>query len=225
MDKYKLHSHGDNWFHFRKNMDSAMESFSVTYCHDGTVCMTGDYGCLCWQREFFPKRLDYGFPGKDTWIGYFAEKIVRAEQDQKIHTWKKDLAIKDIEQSIKEREEEEIRAAVDQKEIEALESALDALDCTEDGDYGYNQMLEIFSGRGIELEDYSKYGRCYTDAFTFKFERLVSVSDTIIEAIKQKKQMPPAEYYIYLRKQARLLPEEQAWKEGYDKYHKKLGDQ
>jgi len=45
MTKFELHSHahGDNWFHFRNDLGSVMESFSVTYCHDGTVCMTGDY--------------------------------------------------------------------------------------------------------------------------------------------------------------------------------------
>ena len=185
MDKYKLHSHGPNWFHFRKDLDSAMESFSVTYCHDGTVCMTGDYGCLCWQRGFFPEKPDYGFPNKLSGIGYFAEKVVRAEQDQKIKTWKKDLAIREINESIEQRKSED----PDDKEIQTLQDMLDQLDCFEDGEYGLIQMLEAFgkTNTRIEPETFCDYGRCYTDAFEQRYEKLISISDQILEAIKFNK--------------------------------------
>lgn len=178
---FQLHSHGDNWFHFRKHLDSVMESFSVTYCHDGTVCMTGDYGCLCWQREFFPKRPDYGFPNKQSGIGYFAEKVVRAEQDQNIKTWKKDLAIREINESIEQRKSEDTKNI----EILTLQNILDELDYFEDGDYGYIQMLEAFSQTNthIEPETYHDYGRCYTDAFVQRYEKLISISDMILEKI------------------------------------------
>ncbi len=100
MNDYKLHSRGENWFHFRKDLNSVMESFSITYCHDGTVVMTGDYGCLVWRREYFSDRVDYGFPSKETWIGYFAEKVVRAEDDQNIKFWKRELAAEEIKEDI-----------------------------------------------------------------------------------------------------------------------------
>ena len=180
--KFELHSHGDNWFHFRKDLGSVMESFSVTYCHDGTVCMTGDYGCLCWRRNWFDDKPDYGFPNKLSGIGYFAEKVVRAEQDQKIKTWKKDLAIREINESIEQRKSED----PDDKEIQTLQDMLDQLDCFEDGNYGYIQMLEAFgkTNTRIEPETFCDYGRCYTDAFVQRYEKLISVSDQILEVIK-----------------------------------------
>ena len=30
-NEYKLHSKGENWWHFRKNLDSIMESFTVEF--------------------------------------------------------------------------------------------------------------------------------------------------------------------------------------------------
>jgi len=162
-----------------------MESFSVTYCHDGTVCMTGDYGCLCWQRGFFPEKPDYGFPNKLSGIGYFAEKVVRAEQDQNIKTWKKDLAIREINESIEQRKSED----PDDKEIQTLQDMLNQLDCFEDGVYGLIQMLEAFgkTNTRIEPETFCDYGRCYTDAFVQRYEKLISISDQILEAIKFNK--------------------------------------
>lgn len=96
MREFKIHSIGDNWYHFRSNMHSSMESFSITYTHDGTVVMTGDMGVLAWQRRIFPDNPDYGFPDKNTGLAYFSEKIVRAEEAQKIRTWDREEAKKDI---------------------------------------------------------------------------------------------------------------------------------
>lgn len=178
--EFKLHSSGENWFHFRLNQDSAMESFSITYCHDGTVVMHGDYGVLAWQREFFPERLDYGFPNKDTWIGYFAEKVVQAEHDQNIRTWKKEDAIVEIKKKIEEYQEEE-----DNLTVAGLKEVLEELDYFEDGDYGYIQMLEVFNSKCglLESETFTTFGRCYTEAFERKFEMLVSVSEQILDVI------------------------------------------
>lgn len=184
MDKYLLHSHApdNSWFHFRKDLNSAMESFSITYAHDGTVCMTGDYGCLSWRREWFSGRTDYGFPSEATFIGYFSEKVVRAEQDQKIRTWKKSIAIKDIEGMIQEAQKEE-----EDDIIEALEDVMGQLDYFEDGEYGYIQMLEAFTKVNCRLdsEDYYGFGKCYTDMFIMKFKMLCSVSDQIIEVVNK----------------------------------------
>lgn len=179
--KFKLHSIGENWYHFRRDPNSGIESFTISYIHDGTVCMTGDYGCLCWQRQFFPKKLDYGFPNNKTWIGYFAEKIVRAEDSQKIRTWKLELAIEEIKESL-----EEYRYEKNVDGIKALECVLNQITYNEEeGDYGYIQMLEVFNDLEyqIESEDFYTYGRCYTDDFIRRFEMAKSVSDQILEAV------------------------------------------
>ena len=144
--EFKLHSKGENWFHFRKDPDSIMESFSITY---------------------------------------FAEKVVRAE-DQKIKTWKKDLAVKEIEEYLKNAEDEILSLSDDQ--ITCLKNVLDKLSYFEDGEYGYIQMVEAFQDNsgddsGIDSETYLEFGRCYTDAFKGKYEKLISVSEIILKEV------------------------------------------
>lgn len=114
-------------------------------------------------RQFFPKQLDYGFPNEQTYINYFAEKIVRAEEAQTIMTWKKDLAIEQIKESIENYQNEK-----DVGGIKALKCILDVMDVFEDEDnYGYIKMLEAFNGLDyhIESEVFCEYGRCYTGQF------------------------------------------------------------
>jgi hypothetical protein len=181
--KYQLHSSGENWFHFRKDLNSMMESFSVTYCHDGTVCMTGDYGCLSWRREWFSGRIDYGFPGKLSGIGYFAGKVVRAEENQKIKTWKRELAVKEIDEAIANKDGEWSDA-----HVQAFKNVSDRMNYFEDGEYGHIQMMEAFNDdkSGIELEYFADLGVDYTDSFKFKYELLTSVSDMILQAVAMR---------------------------------------
>lgn len=175
--KHTLHSRGANWFHFRIDPRSALESFSVTYCHDGSVCLTGDMGCLVWQREYFPKKPDYGFPYTGTGIGYFAEKIVRAEESQVIRSWSKDAAIADIKEAIHEDR--------DEKDREVLSHVYGLLSGFESGEYGYFQMLEAFNDvpHTIEGEEYCEYGQDYSEPFKLRFGLLKSVSDLIIASV------------------------------------------
>lgn len=183
VDKYQLHSSGENWFHFRNDLESMIESFSITYCHDGTVCMTGDYGCLSWRREFFSDRPDYGFPSENTAIHYFAEKVVRAEEDQKIKTWKRELAISEIKETI-----EDYRADDNQKGIDVLNEMLERIDFFEEGQYGYIQMLEAFNGSdgSIDSETFYTFGRTFTDAFLFRFKVLTSVSSLVLATVNAR---------------------------------------
>ncbi len=180
MTEFKLHSRGENWFHFRKNIGSMIESFSIMYCHDGTVCMTGDYGILCWRRSYnYNDTPDYGFPNEKTYINYFAEKVVRAEEAQKIKTWKKGLARSQMLEAI-----EEYKYEGDKESLEKLEFVLNELDYSEDGEYGYIQMLEAFNDgpSPIESEYFCEFGRTYTDMFRMRFEMVQSVSKLILEA-------------------------------------------
>lgn len=188
MKEFKLHSRGTNWFHFRANMGSMVESFSITYCHDGTICMTGDYGTLCWRRnyDFLPKGADFGFPSEETYINYFAEKVVRADESQKIKTWKKGLARSEIMDAI-----EEYRCEGSHEAVEKLEFVLNELDCFEDGEYGYIQMLEAFDDGDcyIESEYFCEIGRTYTDMFRMRFDMVQSVSNLILESIRNDEKL------------------------------------
>lgn len=174
INNYTLHSRGDNWFHFRISPYNTFDSFSITYCHDGSVCMTGDMGCLVWQREYFPKKPDYGFPYPRTGIDYFAEKIVRAGESQVIWSWNQDAAIRDIKEALSEDRDEEDR--------EVLSRVYDRLSGFESGEYGYFQMLEEFDdlSHSIEGEELCEFGRDYSDPLKQRFEMLKSVSDLII---------------------------------------------
>lgn len=173
MSKYKLHSRGENWFHFRIH-NAAMGSFSITYCHDGATCMTGDMGCLTWQREYFPKMFDYGFPYAETGIGYFAEKIVRAEEAQKIKHWDAERARHDISEAICEG-----------YTADDMLLLSDVLKCLESGEYGRCQLIDTFQERSISIEgeDYCEFGVGYTPSFIQKFELVRSVSDLILQSV------------------------------------------
>lgn len=187
MKEFKLRSRGKNWFHFSREPNNVSESFSITYCHDGTVCMTGDYGTLCWRRQFkfAPAPPDYGFPNKETSIGYFAEKVVRAEETQKIETWDRGLAKNQIGALFDDYRNEGFQSDSDREYMEKLQYVYNELDQLEDGDYGYIQMLESFSDGGcIESEFYYELGRTYTKTFKMNFEKLQSVSCLIFKAIE-----------------------------------------
>lgn len=176
--EYTLHSRGTNWFHFRIDQASAMESFSVTYCHDGSVCMTGDMGCLVWQRQPFPARPDYGFPYSGTDISYFAEKVVRGGEAQIVRAWYSGAAIIDIQAAIKDEDR-------DPQDLALLIWVLDAVSGYESGVYGQMQMLDEFNRlpHTIETDEYCDFGVRFTDMFLTRFEMLRSVSDQILAAV------------------------------------------
>ena len=177
MKDYKLHSKGDNWFHFRSDKKSAMESFSVTYCHDGTVCMHGDYGCLAWQREWFPNHLDYGFPAELTGIDYFASKVVRASESQKIREWSQENAIKDIENTLKTY----IKNG-DDDDDEYFKAFTEMLEKLKSCEYAEHEFATDFFDYDIDTDSWSDVGIDFTDIFIFKFNCLKSVSYQILNS-------------------------------------------
>lgn len=193
MPEYKLHSCGENWLHFRTDLKSTYDSFSITYCHDGTVCMTGDMGCLSWIRHS-PDGPDYGFPYEETGISYFAEKIIRAEEMQHIRTWKGDVARADILDAMKSYRE--MGCANEITVFNEILEILDMMDDCEHGTHGQYEMIDAFMERthDIEGEDYCSYGECYTDAFVRNFEMLRSVSNVVLEAVKT---LPDRQFNIH----------------------------
>ena len=182
MKEYKLHSKGENWVHFRSDPKSICESFSVTFCHDGTVVMHGDYGILVWRRYGMP-RIDYGFPNKRTNIDYFAEKCMN--QGQKITDWSKERAIKEIEDDLVNYREQE-----DEYPQWKIDDLLDALNSLEEYDeIKMYDLLNSFDPDGNWTE--GKPGIDYTSHFVFQYEVLKNVSDEIFEALYK-----PGEKYI-----------------------------
>lgn len=178
MKEYKLHSHGKDWYHFRYDLTNTMESFSITYLHDGTIVMHGDYGCLAVQREWFPNNCDYGFPSKDSGIGYFAEKVVRAEDSQKIREWTHENTVKDLKDAIQQYgdnyEEHDVYYNAYLHMLKELESI----------EYSEHEFAEEFMKFDIDTDAWSDMGIDYTDIFKHKFECMKSVSDIILQTIQ-----------------------------------------
>lgn len=188
MKEYNLHSKGDNWFHFRSDQNSTMESFSITYCHDGTVCMHGDYGCLSWQRSWFPEQFDYGFPAELTGIDYFASKIVRASDSQKIREWTQENATKDIENTLKTYIEDG-----DHDDDPYLKAFTEMLEKMKSYEYNQHEFSEEFFAYDIDTDSWVDIGIDYTGIFKHKLKCLKSVSDKILNAINSD---TPSQYTI-----------------------------
>lgn len=182
MNNYTIHSTGPDWFHFRphQKLNPQAGSFTITYIPDGTVLMSGDLGCMTWQRHNFPRKPDYGFPYCSTGIEYFASKVMSAESTQVVESWKHDQAMIDI-----------ARAAVESTSVndqQALWEVYDAQTLLESGMYGYHQMLEMFADgdHAIASETYSAFGLDYTDTFLKRFGILQSVSDMILSHVANR---------------------------------------
>ena len=171
MTKYKLHSTDKKtWFHFRSDMKSRCEAFTITYIEDGTVCMTGDYGTLTWKRDGV-QGTDYGFPNKSSGISYFAEKVHRASISQTIKDWEYERAIKELKKELK-----------DDEDIGGLEKLEDHW-----GEFETQDEFIRFLSNELELdcESYS-IGEDYTRSFKFKFKLIINVSNRILKEISHE---------------------------------------
>jgi hypothetical protein len=185
--EFKLHSKGENWFHFRADPDSICESFSISYLHDGTVIMSGDYGTLSWKRQCFPERPDYGFPGEGTNIGYFAEKVHICESIQRIKFWEPELARKELGGHF-----ELIADAETESEKAELKEFLENMDISDD--YSNPEMSVVGEAKMYDqLNEFASngdwcgchFGERYTDHFKFQFECLKSVSNLILKEVEE----------------------------------------
>jgi hypothetical protein len=186
--EFKLHSKGENWFHFRVKPDSICESFTVSYLQDGTVVMSGDYGNLVWRRSCFPASPDYGFPGEDTNLSYFAEKVICCEHRLRIQQWDADLARQELNEHFKERIDEE----EDPDEKAELRDFMENIDISDEygsdnpemsviGEAKMMDQLNQFNSAGSWGE--CAFGERYTDHFQFQFECLKSVSNLILKEV------------------------------------------
>lgn len=187
--EYKLfNSDGKTFFDFRSRPESRCEGFTVSYLDDGTSVMSGDYGCLCWKRG---SSKDYGFPDKHTNSGYFSEKVTIAEDRLRIKTWDPELAEKEIKKHFKdviaESDDKEENARIRQF-VRDLSLSSDWYTDTEFCVIGENEMLEQlneFNPQG-DWTDGHIFGERYTDRFVFQFECLKSVSEQILQRVKEE---------------------------------------
>jgi hypothetical protein len=177
MTKYKLfNTDGKTFFDFRSSPDSRCEGFTLTFCDDGTVVMSGDYGTLCWKRNYHHAedkdfKRDYGFPNDETGIGYFAEKVCQFGVEQKI----KEFNLEKAKELFKERYKEMIN---DEKYKEALEQ-IDWLE-----EYDEVKFRDIVSE--VDCDSWEYDWLTYTYHFNFMFGVLKGVSQQILDAVNKE---------------------------------------
>ncbi len=167
MTEYKLfNTDGKTFFDFRSNPNSRMEAFTVSYLDDGTVVMSGDYGCLCWKR--YQSEKDYGFPGKETGIGYFAEKVCDFGVEQKITEFNKQRFISNLAEHYNGHEN--------------WQKFLDEVEWKEDNDeYSIRTLANDYLPDAWECSS-----DIYTTQFEFLFEILKSISQQILDKVNEQ---------------------------------------
>lgn len=179
MKEFKLHrTDGKTFFEFRSDPDSRCEGFTVSYLDDGTVVMSGDYGTLCWKRNYRHEKdeefkRDYGFPNKETGIRYFDEKVCQFGIKQETMVWDKEEAVKMFKERYAEyREESEEKYDKALKQIEWLE------------EYDEIKFYEIVQELDCDMGEYE--WKVYSSQFKFIFEALKSVSEQILGAVSKQ---------------------------------------
>lgn len=184
--QYYLHAREGNSFHFRlKNKWwGAMQSFTITYTYDGTVCMTGDMGDLVWRRNYCPNKHDYGFPFKNTGINYFEEKLVPAFGDQEIKEFDQDLCEQEIREWFLDYEND----ALSKEKIDKFfkfhsweDYEGNATLCTYNA---YQDLTDEFPE--YDWSEFYDMGLKYKDNFKMRFALLQQVSELIIEEVNKE---------------------------------------
>jgi len=166
--KYKLfNTDGKTFFEFRSNPKSICEGFTVSYLDDGTVCMSGDYGTLCWKRYEHGERYDYAFPSKETNISYFAEKVCQWGVKQQIEEFDKETFLESIKDNY--GEEDNYEEFLD--DIKYIE---------ENNEWEFRKKASDYFTDSWECK-----GNKYTDSFVFMFKLLQSVSEQVWDATRK----------------------------------------
>jgi len=193
MKEYKLfNTDGKTFFDFRSDPESRCEGFTVTFCDDGTVVMSGDYGTLCWKREHSGKRYDYGFPDIKTGIRYFDEKVCQWGVKQVTEEWDSVQAEKDIKEYLS-GQYDILKTKDEDLDEEDLTKKKALVSFIEDMCFDSEpEMYKALSDLDTDLEDNNdfwegKYGIKFNAQFEFMFKILQSVSEQIINAVKDNK--------------------------------------
>lgn len=171
MNYQLFNTDGKTFFDFRSNPNSRNEGFVISFLDDGTVVMSGDYGTLCWKRNYHHEgdkefNRDYGFPSKETNIGYFAEKVCQFGIKQEIKKFNKELFLKRIEEYYGKEDN-----------WDDFEEAVEFID--ENDEFSFHKEANDYFIDAWEIS-----GEEYTDQFKFMFEALKSVSEQVINAVK-----------------------------------------
>lgn len=215
MTKFKLHNtDGKTFFDFRSNPESRCEGFTVSYLDDGTVVMSGDYGTLCWKRNYHHEkgefRRDYGFPSQETGIRYFDEKVCQFGIKQEVEKWDEEKAKEEIENEIlkdfkikkndyecfpdwKYYSFEQIKDKFYEERPDAEEDELDKEKVMyllkemrfEFQNEMHRDLMDFDSHMNTDYASENKYGEGYVHQFEFIFKCLQEVSEQIIEAVNK----------------------------------------
>ena len=178
MNKYKLHNtDGKTFFDFRSDPKSRGEGFTLSFLDDGTVVMSGDYGTLCWKRNYHHEgdkdfRRDYGFPNEETGISYFEEKVCQFGIPQIIRKWDREKAITDFKERYKGEES---------STAQSYEEVLETIEGLEE----YDETRFHEEVREFDCDAWEYNWTYYTKQFQFMFKLLQSVADQVWEASKK----------------------------------------
>jgi len=217
MKQFKLHNtDGKTFFDFRSNPESRCEGFTVSYLDDGTVVMSGDYGCLCWKRNYHHEKgdfqRDYGFPNDTTNIGYFEEKVQQFGIKQVVKEWDYEQAKAEIEVEILKRyniDNNDYECFADWKyyslkEIrnKCIDEGMDEEDITKERvkyllkemrfdtkDGMYDDLQQFDSEMGSDYSCECNYGEGYVHQFEFMFKCLQSVSQQILDVVNNPQEI------------------------------------
>jgi hypothetical protein len=186
-NEWFLHDREDNSFYFRlkSSPDTDMEGFTITYVKPGYGILTGDMGCLTWQRN--ESGFDYGFPNEKTGIEYFAEKVCKAEQQETL-TWTHDKAIEDIKKWLEEDKQERLESGWELPEYyKEIEELIENNNWQDHSEIGKFQMYEdLFD---IESDNFwceFSFGEDWDYHFKRKFEMIKSVSGLVLDAVRKE---------------------------------------
>ena len=166
---------GDS-FYFRdiKNLETDLYGFTVSYLRDGTAVMSGDAGGLMWMRNRLIRKVDFGFPDRQTDIVYFAQRCRMASEFQDIYDWYPDRAVVGIDSRIRSTKNFKF---IQERTYVVLEEIRNLKQGTAGKIEMYKILMDCFPGYSWEK---NVFGMWFKKDFCTKFDTLVSVSDLII---------------------------------------------
>ncbi len=165
---YKLVEHGADFFHFRRGVESIMGAFTISFLHDGTIVLSGDYGLLAWKRNYYPPHKDL-FPFDDTNIGYFAEKVFNSFN---IKSCSMERALKEIEAFFRDEYFDEQQYKENEEKIKELLDEIEGCDYDDDTIMQHH-FYNVLSESDFDTDWHEDtWGMGYTNHFRFQYSFL-----------------------------------------------------